>query len=87
MLEIDSVEKVIDWVNERPDPLGLYVFSEDESVAESILERTSSGDACVNDCSVHPLIEQLPFGGVGSTTATGDSRPSRTPAASSTTAP
>jgi hypothetical protein len=26
---------------------------------------TNSGDACVNDCSVHPLIPELPFGGVG----------------------
>lgn len=65
VLEIDSVDAVVDWVNERPDPLGLYVFSEDDSVAEQILERTSSGDACVNDCSVHPLVQQLPFGGVG----------------------
>ena len=29
VLEIDSVEKVIDWVNERPRPLGLYVFTGD----------------------------------------------------------
>jgi hypothetical protein len=65
VLEIDSVEKVIDWVNERPAPLGLYVFSEDESVVADILERTSSGDACVNDCALHPLVPQLPFGGVG----------------------
>jgi aldehyde dehydrogenase (NAD+) len=65
VLEIDSLDAVVDWVNERPDPLGLYVFSEDESVAEHILDRTSSGDSCVNDCSVHPLVQQLPFGGVG----------------------
>lgn len=65
VLEIDSVDAVVDWVNERPDPLGLFVFSEDESVVEQILERTSSGDACVNDCTVHPLVQQLPFGGVG----------------------
>lgn len=65
VLEIDSVEKVIDWVNERPAPLGLYVFSEDESVVGDILERTSSGDACVNDCALQPLVPQLPFGGVG----------------------
>jgi acyl-CoA reductase-like NAD-dependent aldehyde dehydrogenase len=65
VLEIDSVEKVIDWVNERPRPLGLYVFTGDESVAEQIFEATNSGDACVNDCSVHPLIPELPFGGVG----------------------
>jgi acyl-CoA reductase-like NAD-dependent aldehyde dehydrogenase len=65
VLEIDSVESVIDWVNERPRPLGLYVFTEDEDVAERILESTNSGDACVNDCSVHPLVPELPFGGVG----------------------
>jgi len=65
VLEIDSVGKVIDWVNERPRPLGLYVFTEDEDVAERILEATNSGDACVNDCSVHPLVPELPFGGVG----------------------
>ena len=65
MLEIDSVEAVIDWVNERPRPLGLYVFADDEDVVEQILGATDSGDACVNDCTVHPLILELPFGGVG----------------------
>ncbi|HEV3191788.1 MAG TPA: aldehyde dehydrogenase family protein, partial [Polyangiaceae bacterium] len=65
ILEIDSVDAVVDWVNDRPQALGLFVFSEDVSVVESILERTSSGDACVNDCSIHPLVQQLPFGGVG----------------------
>ena len=54
VLEIDSVEKVIDWVNERPRPLGLYVFTEDEDVAEQILDATNSGDACVNDCADPP---------------------------------
>jgi acyl-CoA reductase-like NAD-dependent aldehyde dehydrogenase len=65
VLEIDSVEKVIDWVNERPEPLGLYVFSGDDDVTERILDATSSGDVCVNDCAVHPLVPELPFGGVG----------------------
>jgi aldehyde dehydrogenase (NAD+) len=65
VLEIDSVDKVIDWVNDRPRPLGLYVFTEDEEVAERIFEATNSGDACVNDCAVHPLVPELPFGGVG----------------------
>ncbi len=64
VLEIDSIEAVIDWVNERPRPLGLYVFADDEDVVERILGATDSGDACVNDCAVHPLIPELPFGGV-----------------------
>ena len=65
VLEIDSVSAVIDWVNSHPRPLGLYIFAEDDEVTEQILEATESGDACVNDCSIHPLIPELPFGGVG----------------------
>ncbi len=65
VLEVDSVEDVIKWVNGNPAPLGLYIFADDEDVVEDILVRTSSGDAVVNDCSLHPLIPELPFGGVG----------------------
>ena len=65
VLEIDSVDAVIAWVNERPRPLGLYVFAEDVEVAERILAATESGDAAINDCTIHPLVPELPFGGVG----------------------
>jgi acyl-CoA reductase-like NAD-dependent aldehyde dehydrogenase len=65
VLEIDSVEAVIAWVNRRPRPLGLYVFAEDLDVAERILDATESGDAAINDCTIHPLVPELPFGGVG----------------------
>jgi acyl-CoA reductase-like NAD-dependent aldehyde dehydrogenase len=65
VLEIGSVEAAIDWVNNRPRPLGLYVFAEDLAVAERILDSTESGDAVINDCTIHPLVPELPFGGVG----------------------
>jgi acyl-CoA reductase-like NAD-dependent aldehyde dehydrogenase len=65
VLEVNSVEEVIDYVNARPKPLGLYVFAEDLDVAERILDATESGDAAVNDCTIHPLVPELPFGGVG----------------------
>jgi len=65
VLEIESVEAVIAWVNSRPRPLGLYVFAEDLDVAERILDLTGSGDAAINDCTIHPLVPELPFGGVG----------------------
>jgi aldehyde dehydrogenase (NAD+) len=65
VLEIESVEQAIDFVNARSSPLGLYVFGEDQRVTEQILEATTSGDAAVNDCTIHPLIHNLPFGGVG----------------------
>jgi aldehyde dehydrogenase (NAD+) len=65
VLVIDSVEQAIDFVNARPSPLGLYVFAEDPRVTEQVLEATTSGDAAINDCTIHPLIPDLPFGGVG----------------------
>jgi aldehyde dehydrogenase (NAD+) len=65
VLEIGSVAAAIEWVNNRPRPLGLYVFAEDLAVAESILDSTESGDAVINDCTIHPLVPELPFGGVG----------------------
>jgi acyl-CoA reductase-like NAD-dependent aldehyde dehydrogenase len=65
VLVVDSVRQVIDFVNARPSPLGLYVFAEDQRVAGQILGSTTSGDAVVNDCTIQPLIPDLPFGGVG----------------------
>jgi aldehyde dehydrogenase (NAD+) len=65
VLEIGSAEAAIEWVNNRPRPLGLYVFAEDLEVAERILDSTESGDAVINDCTIHPLVPELPFGGVG----------------------
>ena len=65
VLEVADVQEMIDFVNARPSPLGLYVFSADPDVAEHILDSTVSGDAAVNDCTVQPIIHDLPFGGVG----------------------
>jgi acyl-CoA reductase-like NAD-dependent aldehyde dehydrogenase len=65
VLEVDNVQQVIDFVNARPSPLGLYLFAEDQRVTGQILGSTASGDAAVNDCTVQPLIHDLPFGGVG----------------------
>ncbi|KDR38179.1 aldehyde dehydrogenase family protein [Caballeronia glathei] len=65
VLEISSVEAVVEWVNSRPSPLGLYVFADDNAVVDRILAATRSGDAEVNDCAIHPLFPELPFGGVG----------------------
>jgi len=65
VLEVSDVPEAIEFVNARPSPLGLYVFSESRSVTERILSSTTSGDAVVNDCTLQPIIHDLPFGGVG----------------------
>jgi len=65
VLEVSSGEAVTDFINARPSPLGLYVFAEDKSFVEQILSMTASGDAVVNDCTLQPVVHDLPFGGVG----------------------
>jgi aldehyde dehydrogenase (NAD+) len=65
VLEVNGVANVIDFINAQPSPLGLYVFAEDQSVTKQILDSTRSGDAAVNECTIQPLIHDLPFGGVG----------------------
>jgi aldehyde dehydrogenase (NAD+) len=65
VLEVDNVDDVIRFVNAQPAPLGLYVFAEDTGISAGILDATRSGDAAVNDCTVQPLVRELPFGGVG----------------------
>ncbi len=65
VMEISDAQEAIDFINARPSPLGLYVFADDKAVAEQILDSTTSGDAAVNDCTLQPIIHDLPFGGVG----------------------
>jgi aldehyde dehydrogenase (NAD+) len=66
VLEVGHVNEAIDFVNARTSPLGLYLFADDQSATEQILSSTTSGAAIVNDCTVQPIVHDLPFGGVGS---------------------
>jgi aldehyde dehydrogenase (NAD+) len=65
VLPYDSIEDVISFIHSRPKPLALYVFGRDERGAREVLDRTSSGSACVNDLIVQIENLNLPFGGVG----------------------
>ena len=59
-----KLEEAIAFVNERPKPLALYVFSENRKEQERILRETSAGGVCINDSGIHFLHHNLPFGGV-----------------------
>ena len=59
-----NIEEVIESINSRPKALALYVYSNDSKTTSTILSRTSSGAACINDSGIHFLHHNLPFGGV-----------------------
>jgi aldehyde dehydrogenase (NAD+) len=65
VLSVDSTDAAIDFVNDRPKPLALYVFTASLRRARALIDRIPSGGAVVNHVAVHCLVPQLPFGGVG----------------------
>jgi aldehyde dehydrogenase (NAD+) len=65
ILKVKDVAEAIRFVNGREKPLALYVFSNDERVQDEVLDRTSSGGACVNGTILQLANPELPFGGVG----------------------
>jgi coniferyl-aldehyde dehydrogenase len=58
-------EETIAWVNSQPRPLAAYYFGSDPVEERAVLERITSGGACINDVIMHVMQEELPFGGVG----------------------
>lgn len=64
MIDIESIDQAIDFINQREKPLALYVFASERD-AKRVVAQTSSGGACINDVIMHIANEHLPFGGVG----------------------
>ena len=64
IIVFNKLEEAIAFVNERPKPLALYVFSGNKKEQERILLETSAGGVCINDSGIHFLHHNLPFGGV-----------------------
>ena len=65
VLRVRDMDAAIAFVNGRPKPLALYLFSEDKGVQQRIIEKTSSGGISVNHTIMHYFVPSLPFGGVG----------------------
>lgn len=65
VIEFTDVKEVVRYVNARPKPLALYVFSNDTDFQDKILQNTSSGGVSINDTVMHMTGESMPFGGVG----------------------
>ena len=66
ILEYDTLEQAIDYINEGERPLALYIYSFNKAFQNKILKSTHSGGVCINDAAFHVVAEDLPFGGVGS---------------------
>jgi coniferyl-aldehyde dehydrogenase len=61
----ENLAEAIDYVNARPRPLALYIYSFNKSIQQKILLNTHAGGVCINEAAFHVANDDLPFGGVG----------------------
>jgi len=58
-------KEALDVIAKHPDPLAFYVYTADKKKAEQWLQDVPSGNACINNSSLHATNHHLPFGGRG----------------------
>ncbi|MCC2638984.1 MAG: aldehyde dehydrogenase [Moraxellaceae bacterium] len=65
VMEYNTLDDALRYINDRPRPLALYYFDWDASRADYVAAHTHSGGMCINETLSHVGVEDLPFGGVG----------------------
>lgn len=65
VVEYEDIADAIRYVNKRPRPLALYLFTEDQRIKDQVIANTVSGGVTINGIGSHCIPQALPFGGVG----------------------
>lgn len=65
ILTYQSLDEAIAFIHQRPKPLSLYLFNEDENATQRVINDLSFGGGAINDTLMHLANPKLPFGGVG----------------------
>jgi coniferyl-aldehyde dehydrogenase len=65
VIPYDNIDEAIAYVQQRPRPLALYLFTYDSALQQRITYHTHAGSMCINDAVIHFAVDDLPFGGIG----------------------
>jgi aldehyde dehydrogenase (NAD+) len=65
VIVFDDIGEVVTYVNARPKPLALYLWSTRKEVIRRVQGELSSGSFVINHCMQQFTHSGLPFGGVG----------------------
>lgn len=65
VITVKDVDEAYRFVQERPHPLALYLFTKDKRVEKKVTNGLQFGGGCVNDVIMQIAAHNLPFGGVG----------------------
>jgi aldehyde dehydrogenase (NAD+) len=65
VMTFDSLQEPIDYINNNPHPLALYLFTDSRKTEKEVLAKCNFGGGCINDTIMQVASDYLPFGGVG----------------------
>src|SRR5690606_7616249 len=67
LMHYDTLDDAIDFINERPRPLSLYVFGDNSSEIDQVRNSAVPGSLCISEVIKHVSQHHLPFGRFGHT--------------------
>lgn len=65
ILSVSDMDEAYHFVQSRPRPLALYLFTNNAGVEKHFLTQVPFGGGCINDTIIHIATKNLPFGGIG----------------------
>ncbi|PSW19358.1 coniferyl-aldehyde dehydrogenase [Photobacterium sanctipauli] len=60
-----GLDQAIDYIQQRPRPLALYLMSLEPETQNKVRQLTHSGGMAINDTVLHVAADDAPFGGIG----------------------
>lgn len=65
VVTVESEDEAIAFVNARPKPLAVYLFTKSKAIREKVIKEVPAGGMLVNQLLFQFTTSKLPFGGVG----------------------
>ena len=65
ILTFETLDEVIDVLQDKDQPLALYMFSNNKKNIKRIFNEVSFGNGAINDTIMQVVNLHLPFGGIG----------------------
>ncbi len=66
IIRIKDLENAIQIIRNGEKPLSAYIFTKNKIFEKKFLDSVSAGNICINDVMMFMAVDDLPFGGVGS---------------------
>lgn len=63
--EYTNINTVIRFLQKKPSPLALYLFTANKALRDRVISSLSFGNGCINDTMMQLSNPHLPFGGIG----------------------